>query len=212
MNLLCNSKYFKMIKDNYLKDIEDIKQMMSRSTQFISLSGLAGIMAGLYALTGAFVAHKLLENYPYYITLESVIFKKLLVIAFLVFILSIITALLLSYNKAQKNNEPIWHQGSKRLVINFSIPLLTGGIAIALLLNNGHYGLIAPMSLIFYGLSCVNASKYTLRDIRYLGITEIMLGLIAIQYSGFGLYFWVLGFGVCHIIYGTVMYMKYERK
>jgi hypothetical protein len=200
-----------MTKDNYLKDLEDIKQMMSRSTQFISLSGLAGIMAGTYALLGAFAAYKLLENYPYYVTLESKVFKKLVGIAFLVLVLSVFTAFLLSHRKAKKNNEPLWHQGSKRLIINFSIPLGTGGIAIALLLTNGHYGLIAPMSLIFYGLACVNASKYTLRDIRYLRITEIILGLIAIQFSGYGLYFWVLGFGLCHILYGSIMYFKYER-
>lgn len=200
-----------MTKDNYLKDLEDIKQMMSRSTQFISLSGLAGIMAGTYALLGAFIAHKLLENYPYYVTLESKVFKQLIGIAFLVLVLSVLTAFLLSYRKANKNNEPIWHQGTKRLIVNFCIPLGTGGITIALLLTNGHYGLIAPMSLIFYGLACVNASKYTLRDIRYLGITEIILGLIAIQFSGYGLYFWVLGFGLCHILYGSIMYCKYER-
>jgi hypothetical protein len=200
-----------MTKEKYLKDLKDIKQMMSQSSQFISLSGLAGIMAGTYALIGAFVAYKLLENYPYYVTLESTVFKQLIGIAFLVLILSVLTAFLLSYRKAKMNNEPLWHLGSKRLIVNFSIPLCTGGIAIALLLTNGHYGLIAPMSLIFYGLACVNASKYTLRDIRYLGITEILIGLTAISYSGYGLYFWVLGFGLCHILYGSIMYFKYER-
>jgi hypothetical protein len=80
-----------------------------------------------------------------------------------------------------------------------------------LLLKNGYYGLIAPITLIFYGMSCLNASKYTLRDVRYLGITQIILGLIAVEYSGYGLYFWVIGFGICHIVYGSVMYYKYDR-
>jgi hypothetical protein len=44
-----------------------------------------------------------------------------------------------------------------------------------------------------------------------LGICEIGLGLIASIYMGYGLLFWAVGFGVLHIIYGIVMYMKYER-
>ena len=66
-------------------------------------------------------------------------------------------------------------------------------------------------SLIFYGLALVNASKYTLTDIRYLGYCEIVLGLVNMFYIGKGLYFWAAGFGVLHIIYGAIMWCKYER-
>jgi hypothetical protein len=58
----------------------------------------------------------------------------------------------------------------------------------------------------------INASKYTFNDIRYLGFCEIILGLGAAVYVGYGLYFWALGFGILHIIYGAMMYYKYERK
>ncbi|MET0760350.1 MAG: hypothetical protein ABWZ56_08010, partial [Flavobacterium sp.] len=91
-------------------------------------------------------------------------------------------------------------------------PLATGGIFALLLLRNGNYGLIAPVTLIFYGMACINASKYTFRDIRYLGITVTVLGLIATEFSGYALEFWALGFGVCHILYGSMMYFKYDRK
>jgi hypothetical protein len=118
---------------------------------------------------------------------------------------------LLTIRKAKKVGEKVWNSTSKRLIINFCIPLLTGGIFTVLLLKNGYYGLIAPITLIFYGMACVNASKYTLRDVRYLGITQIILGLIATEFSGYGLYFWVLGFGICHILYGSIMHYKYDR-
>jgi hypothetical protein len=98
------------------------------------------------------------------------------------------------------------------LLANFLIPLITGGVFGILLLRNGYYGLIAPVTLIFYGLSCVNASKYTLRDVRYLGITILLLGLLATEIPGYALEFWALGFGVCHIVYGSMMYYKYDRK
>ena len=64
----------------------------------------------------------------------------------------------------------------------------------------------------FSSHSCINASKYTLRDVRYLGITVVILGLLSAAVYGYALEFWALGFGLCHIIYGSIMHFKYDRK
>lgn len=201
------------MEEKYLQDISEIKKMMHKSSQFISLSGLAGILAGVYALIGAYVANQLLMNHKsHYITLESRTFQLILLTAFLVLVLSVVTATILTFGKAQKEGEKVWNATSKRLIVNFLIPLATGGIFALILLRNEIYGLIAPVTLIFYGLACVNASKYTFRDVRYLGITVIILGLLATEFSGYALEFWALGFGLCHILYGSIMYYKYDRK
>jgi len=205
---------------DYLKDIQDIKQMMSKSSQFLSLSGLSGILAGIYALIGAYIANTILPSYNKLggrleqgaLTLnEQEITIKLLLIAIAVIVLSIITGFVLSSSKAKKQGERLWNDSSKRLLINFGIPLNTGGIFALILLQKEYYGLIAPITLLFYGLGCVNASKHTFRDVRYLGLTLIVIGLFATYYTGYGLLFWALGFGVCHILYGSIMYFKYER-
>ena len=202
---------------DYLKDIKDIKSMMSQSSRFISLSGLSGILAGVYSLIGAWFAYKIIyfdtSTYGSYkdliISQEAV--YKLIFIASTIIILSIVTGVVLSKRKATLHNENIWNAASKRLIINFLIPLLTGGFIIIYLIEKEVLGLIAPLTLIFYGLACVNASKYTLGDVRYLGLTQIVLGLLSLWFLGYGLLFWALGFGVCHIIYGSVMHYKYDR-
>ena len=205
---------------DYLKDIQDIKQMMSKSSQFLSLSGLSGILAGIYALIGAGIANSMLPAYnkigyeisrETFTVTEQEITTKLFVVAFTVIILSIVSGILLSASKAKKQKESLWNESSKRLLISFGIPLITGGIFALLLLQKEYYGIIAPITLLFYGLGCVNASKHTFRDVKYLGITLIILGLLATYFMGYGLLFWALGFGVCHIIYGTKMYFKYDR-
>ena len=66
--------------------------------------------------------------------------------------------------------------------------------------------------LIFYGIALYNASKHTLSYVKYLGFTEIILGLISAMYPGDGFWFWVIGFGFMHIIYGSLMYFKYDKK
>ncbi|WP_299531791.1 hypothetical protein [Ulvibacterium sp.] len=210
----------------YLEDITEIKNMMSRSSRFISLSGLSGIMAGIYALIGAFIAKLLLDNHLqsiknhqdsakaglYEIIETSDLIFNLLLIASSVALLAIVTGFILTNRKAKKSGEDIWNASSRRLVLNFLIPLMAGGLFCLVLLQYGYVGLVASATLIFYGLACVNASKYTLGDIRYLGIANIIIGLIATQFIGYGLYFWALGFGVFHIIYGTLMYFKHDKK
>lgn len=198
--------------ENYLKDIQDIKKMMDKSSQFLSLSGLSGIIIGIYALVGAFAIREIAIQNQGNVILESYAFKLIVGIAGLVLLLSVLTGYILTARKAKKQGETVWNSTSKRLAINFLIPLVTGGIFAVLLMKNHYYGLIAPITLIFYGLACVNGSKYTVRGLRYLGITNIVIGLIATNFMGYGLQFWALGFGVCHILYGSVMYFKYDGK
>lgn len=206
-----------MAQKDYLKEISEIKSIMNKSSRFISLSGLSGILAGIYALIGAAIAIYILENYKNSysgVSLLPISYLEylLLSIALVVLVLAILTAFVLSSKKAKKSGEKLWHATSKRLLINFAIPLFTGGVFCLVLYQNNLIGLIAPSTLIFYGLACLNASKYMLGDIRYLGIINIVLGLIATQFIGYGLYFWALGFGVFHIVYGTVLYNKYDKK
>ena len=206
-----------MENEKYLNDISEIKNMMNQSSRFISLSGLSGVLAGIYSLIGAWLAYNTIYfdttsmgNYRNLIISQDSI-NKLFIIAFTVLILSIITGIALSVRKAKKTEDKIWNVSSKRLVINFAIPLATGGFFILFLIEKEMLSLVAPLTLLFYGLACVNASKYTLGDVRYLGITMIILGLLSTWFLGYGLLFWALGFGVCHIIYGSMMYFKYDR-
>lgn len=200
-----------MSEQDYLKDISEIKNMMNRSSRFISLSGLSGIFAGMYALIGAAIAYFFLLPPGEYVVLHSWNFKMLIGLLIGVAILSIITAYLLTTQKAKRHNVKIWDTTTKRLLLNFLIPLVTGGIYILIKLNSQHYGLTASLMLIFYGLALVNASKYTIGNVKYLGYIEIIAGLICAALPGYGFWFWILGFGVMHIIYGSLMYMQ-EKK
>lgn len=206
-----------METNKYLNDITEIKNMMNRSSRFLSLSGLSGILAGVYCLIGAWLAYQTIytdsNNVGSYknLFLTEDAMKRLFAIAFIVILFSLLTGIILSIKKAKKENEKIWDASSKRLIINFAIPLATGGFFILFLIEKEIYGYVAPLTLIFYGLACVNASKYTLGDVRYLGITLIIIGLASSYFIGYGLFFWALGFGICHIFYGSMMYFKYEK-
>jgi len=126
-------------------------------------------------------------------------------------IASIGTGIFLTMRKAKQKAQPILSSTSRTLLFHMAIPLITGGIFILIFINNGYFGIVAPTSLIFYGLALVGASSFTFSTVKYLGLCEIALGLIAACLPIDGLLFWAIGFGVLHIIYGSLMYFKYDR-
>ena len=229
---------FKMNENQkHIEDLQQIRSIMERSTQFISLSGLSGISAGIFGLIGAALAYLKLagefsissSNNRLYsgdvvdvmdINFFNVVRMNLafgptldlVIIATGTLGLALIFATIFTARKAKKDGNNLWSPTAKKLLVNTAIPLVVGGLFCIALLKHGLFGLVAPCTLIFYGLALINGSKYTLPEIRIVGVLNIILGLLNTIYIGQGLFFWALGFGVIHIIYGVVMYFKYERK
>lgn len=208
--------------EQHLETLSEIRSLMERSSRFISLSGLSGVFAGIFALLGAFAVYWKFNfnisaatsyaNPERYSGIEvSDLDIFLISVATLVLFASISVGVLLTTRQARRKGLPIWDASAQRVFWNLLIPLAAGGIFCLIMLNHGMVGLLAPATLLFYGLALLNASKYTYSDLRHLALCEILLGLLAAWFMGYGLLFWAIGFGVLHIIYGILLYNKYER-
>ena len=205
-------------EQDYTRDLTEIRSMMERSSRFSTLSAWAGIMAGIYALAGAFIAWKYFHFNPDKIVYseaeisgETAVIPEIVLLAVFIFILAAVSAIYFSYRRADKRGEKLWNATSRRLLENIAVPLLTGGLLILAFISKGFIGLIAPTTLIFYGLSLYAASKLTYDEVRMLGAIQIVLGLIGAYFVEYGLLCWAIGFGIVHIIYGIYIHFKYER-
>lgn len=202
-------------------DLASIRNIMEKSSKFISLSGLSGILAGIYALIGAAAAlyfsyNMAIPNYRYgsdyhIIRKAPQLLVPLATIAIIVLAASLITGFVLSGKKAKKHGTTLWTPATYRVIINLAIPLVTGGLVIITQIVYGNYEFVAPGCLIFYGLALIAASPNLYEEIRYLGYSEIILGIICGFLAGYGLFFWATGFGIFHIFYGALMFRKYDR-
>lgn len=201
---------------NYQEDLSHIRNMMEKSSRFISLSGLSGVFAGIIALLGAiYVYYVFQRNGINYFDGNRNVFnpslvRELVIIGSIILFLAILSGYIFTARKSKEKNQKIWDSLTKRLLFNFAVPLFTGGFFCLILLYHHLFVLVAPATLIFYGLALVNAEKYTLTDVKYLGYLEIILGLISFLFLGWGLIFWGIGFGILHIVYGLVMHKKYK--
>ena len=208
-------------QSEYIEDLRVIKKVMEESSRFLSLSGLAGLFAGLIALAGALTAvfvffdGKFLLEGGYFAgeTAESLLQLKiqLSVLALLVLMLALGVSLWFSYRKSVQKGLSMWTPVSKRLLVNLMVPLITGGLLIIIFYFQYNWQLVIPSMLIFYGLALVGAGKFTYNDVFYLGLIEIITGIASVIFPVYGILFWCFGFGLLHIIYGLLLYRKYER-
>lgn len=207
--------------NKHLQDISEIRQIMERSTKFLSLSGWSGVFAGLFALIGAMAAYIYLGAGEIYYdekfrllagerSITPMLF--LMLDGLTVLILSLASALFFSYRKASMMGEKFWSPVLKRLLFSLLIPLSAGGLLTLVLMWQNHINLVAPLTLIFYGIALANAGRFVNKELVILGLAEIIIGLTATVWQDFGLYFWAVGFGLFHIIYGVTLYFKYDRK
>jgi hypothetical protein len=211
-----------MNTNNPLEDLKEIRKMMETSSKFLSLSGLSGISAGIIALIGSAYAAYLIEIFNkkmghYYAignlneALDQLKFK-LIFVALIILILAIGFGFLFTYLSAKKKGHHLFSPTSFKLAWSMGLPLAFGGAFTLIMYYHGIYYFIGSATLLVYGMSLLNASKYVHVEIKYLAILQMILGLLAALFIGYSLYFWAFGFGVLHIIYGAIMYFKYERK
>lgn len=202
-------------EEDYIQDIAEMRSLMERSSRFLSLSGLAGVMAGIYALAGAFVAYQVFDFTParpvYTPGGPTAAILPVIFLATSVLLLAIGTAYLLSSKKAVQRRESFWNATTRRLLFHMAVPLVTGGLLILILVAQGFTGFMAPFTLLFYGLALCNASKFTYEEVKSLGLIHIGLGLFSSYFVEYGLICWAAGFGVVHMIYGIYMHYRYER-
>lgn len=205
-----------MESKNYHEDLSHIRSMMERSSRFISLSGLSGVVAGLAAIIGAVYVYFVFQREGIdYFDGERNIFgpslvKELVIIGVVILGVALLSGYIFTANKSKKKGLKIWDTTTKRLLVTFAVPLVTGGFFCLALLYHHLFVFIAPATLLFYGLALVSAERYTLTDIKYLGYCQIVLGLISLFFLGWGLVFWTIGFGALHIVYGLIMHKKYK--
>lgn len=193
--------------ENKIDDLKYIRSTMERSTKFLSLSGMSGIMAGTVALLGSFVAYLLI--YRGY-TVSGNLLIDMTVLAGIVMALAACFGFYFSWQKAKKNGIKFFMPATVEMIKEAGVPFVTGGLFCLMLIYHHCSYLVAAAMLIFYGIAVINAGARTYRDIKILGACEIILGLMAAFLAQYGLLFWAIGFGVMHIVYGIVMYIKYD--
>ena len=201
--------------EEQLAAIQEMRDMMDQATRFKSISGLSGILAGIITFVCLYTIYLVTGISPF----ESEALDRMWLSSSQALILCFISLLIicigigfyLAMRNANLSGKSAWDNAAKRLAFSLAIPVFAGGIFSMLLARFGLIAIAAPATLLFYGMGLVSASKYTLDAVRTVGLLFVFLGLLATYFLAYGLLIWTLGFGLLHVIYGFIIYVKYER-
>lgn len=207
-------------KDETLEALQEIRNIMDRSARFLSLSGWSGIWAGCTALAGAGIAYTWMQQ-PEYASFGrkndatvgyfDTMTMHFIYLAMGIFAVAFVGGFYFTWRKANRQGHKLWNNASRMMLISLFFPLFAGGIFSMIFIYYGCGFFVGPACLTFYGLALISASRHTLSDIRFLGMFDVALGCTNLFFPGYGLYFWALGFGVLHILYGVIMWNKYDK-
>lgn len=210
-----------MTNQQPLEDLKHMRNMMDRSTKFLSLSGLSGIFIGILALISIVYTYHYWDHtkysdqfFIYFMnddgSLNTAFLHYFYKLAALLLVSTFIIGFVFTRRRIKMTQQSLNSSPAKRMLTALFIPLISGGVFSLLMVMHRYFDIIPGSMLIFYGLALVNASKYSYTELKFLGLIEILTGLAALYLSIYGLLFWAFGFGVMHIIYGTIMFARYE--
>ena len=214
-----------MSKINPKEELASIRNMMEKSSKFSNLSGLSIFFTGLLTIIAASVIYfdigfsysdveisysQLINNEGSKENLEQKI-RLLSLIASVILILSLLILYVTASKKTKKEGIKLFNPTFKRTARSLVVPLVSGGVFSFFLIYNHMYGLVAPATLIFYGLGLIAASRNSYDELEVLGYVELVLGILASYFMGAGLLFWVIGFGLGHIVFGSYLHFKYDK-
>lgn len=211
------------MKENEVKQtLDDIREMMSKSSRFQAISGwsiiVIGLLAGIASLMAAAVIGvadvPFFDNLQRYSTLNTPLKIRIAaLIALILFTVCLLIVFVFASVKSKRHNLPFsFDKRMRQMLLDFFIPLIAGGLFSMAMVMQQHYGLTSSIMLMFYGLALINCSHYTYPILRWLGYTELVIGIIDCFTMSHALLFWFLGFSVAHILFGIIYVLMFDRK
>lgn len=212
------------MKENEVKQtLDDIREMMSKSSRFQAISGWSIVIVGLFAAVASWMAAAVIgvsDALPCFESLQRFAvlntptkIRIASLIAIILFMICLFTVFAMAIAKSKRHHlRFVFDKRMRQMLLDFFIPIVAGGLLSVALVMQGHYGLTSSIMLLFYGLALINCSHYTYPVLRWLGYAELILGIVDCFVVSHALLLWFLGFSVMHILFGLVYVWKFERK
>ena len=172
-----------------------IRETMERAGSFTAVPGWGGIAMGISAIIAAVLAGK--EQDP--------------ALWLRVWIIELIVAMLLASAtmtlKARRARTSLFMGPARRFAMAFAPPVMVGGVLTWALAWREQFELLPAVWLLLYGAGIIAGGMYSVRVVPIMGGLFFMLGLLALFLPGNLLL--ALGFGVLHIVFGSIIAWRY---
>lgn len=186
------------LHDRAMDNLRFIRETMERASSFTAVPGRGQVGIGLTALLAALVASQ--QESP--VAWLSVWFVELSV--------SLVIAAWTMYKKARAAATPLLSSPGRKLVINFSPPMLVGALLTVVFYQANLTNLLPGLWLLLYGAGVVTGGAFSVRPVPVMGVCFMFVGAGALFCPpAWGDWFMAAGFGLLHIIFGLHIARNY---
>lgn len=177
-----------------MEDLQYIRRTMENSSSFTAVPGWGTVAMGATALIASVVAY------------QQHNFRNWMVVWLLDAVVAFCVAMWTMRRKARRAGIPMFSGPGRKFALSFFPPMLVAAILTAVLFRAGAVAAIPGMWLLLYGTSVVSGGSFSVRIVPAMGSCFLLLGAVAlVTPATWALWWMVLGFGVLHIVFGTMI-------
>jgi hypothetical protein len=173
-----------------------IRRTMESASSFTAVSGWGLITVGFVGLAASWIAWRNPHPADLRIWLPTAA-------------VCIVVAAVSNIAKARRTAVPIWSGAIRRLVWVIAPALAAGAVLTAALTLNEAFHLLPGMWLALYGAGVTAGAEFSIRAIRWMGVSLLILGAIALLHPMWGLVLMACGFGGLHLLIGLDIVMRH---
>jgi len=175
-----------------------IRSAMERAGAFTAVPGVGGLVLGCTALAVAVLARGLANTR---IWLAAWLGEA---------ILACLIGVGAAAHKSHKAGMPLLSGPGRKFLLGFAPPLLAGALLTLTLFREGLPGLLPGVWLLLYGAGVLCGGAASVKVIPVMGICFMAVGAAALfAPAAWGNLFLAAGFGGLHILFGTLITVKY---
>ena len=186
------------LHEHAIDNLRFIRETMERAGSFTAVPGWGGVLMGLSALAGGWLAarQQTVEGW--------------LAVWFGEGMLAMAIGVLAMARKAQRTNENLLSAPGRKFALSFAPPLAAGAVVTAALYRAGHAGPIPAVWMLAYGAGVMTGGAFSARVIPAMGACFMAVGaLAAVAPPEWGNAFLMAGFGGLHVVFGAIIARRY---
>lgn len=186
------------LEQRAMDNLRYIRQTIERAGSFTAVPGVGGMLMGFSALAAAHLAAEQSESGRWLATWVAEAGLALLI------------GIAAAARKSARARMPLLAAPGRRFIAGFLPAMAAGAVLTAVLFRQGAIVFLPGIWLLLYGVSVVSSGAASVRVVPLMGACFMAAGVVAlVSPAAWGNLLLAAGFGGLHIIFGTVITVKY---
>lgn len=186
------------------RDLERIRTLMERATEYSHLSGVSILLSGVLAAAGVAACRSWDVDYE-----RPAHSDRLAVVWGAVFVLAAVQGVAFSVANARRKGEPAWSPLTRQVVTAMLPALFVGAALTGYALQTGQIDLLPPCWMLAYGSSLMGLGLFAGWRIRAAAVAFLAMGAASLfLWKDHGLATMLASFGGIHLVLGAWVIWK----